>query len=105
MALEPKAPPKNDQGRPYFLWSEDLNEAAFRQIIDGSEGSELRAIYIGRLLREARVAEVWYYLTPQEVADAWTLVAPHLGRMRDFWQSLLEAWSESHRISWRSELK
>lgn len=100
MALQPKEPPKDPQGRPYFLWSEDMDEATFREVIAGQRGPELRAIYLGRLLREARVAEVWHYITPQDVADHWRAVSPHLGRMRDFWYELLEAWSGSHRISW-----
>ncbi len=101
MATQPKAPPLDAQGRPYFLWSEDMDEQAFREILKGEQGQELQVRYAARLLREARVAEVWYYLTPQEVADFWPAIAPRLGRLREFWRSLLEAWNESGKISWQ----
>lgn len=101
MPLAPKAPLCDENGRPYFLWSEDIDEDTFRRLIAGEEGSASQALYMGRLLREARVAEVWYYLKPQDVADHWTAICPHLGRMRQFWRSLLEAWSESGKISWQ----
>ncbi len=101
MATVPKAPPLDDQGRPYFLWSEDIDELGFRKILRGEVGADLRARYMARLLREARVAEVWYYLTPQEIADSWSELAPRLGRLTEFWRSLLESWNASGRISWK----
>jgi len=102
MAVHPTPPPMDDQERPYFLWSENLRDEEFRAVLRGDRGPELQALYTGRLLREARVAEVWWYLTPQDVADRWVHVRPHLGRKRDFWAGLLEAWSEAGRISWQA---
>lgn len=101
MATVPKAPPLDDQGRPYFLWSEDIDESDFSRILRGERGPDLQARYMARLLREARVAEVWYYLTPQEVADRWEELAPRLGHLAEFWRSLLESWNASGRISWK----
>lgn len=101
MPLQPAQPPLDERGRPYFLWSEDMGEDEFRSILRGEKGPELQALYTGRLLREARVAEVWWYLTPQEVAERWPTASRHLGRAREFWRGLLEAWNEAGRISWQ----
>lgn len=102
MPLTPAPPPLDERGRPYFLWSEDLSDEDFRAILNGDRGPEQQALYTGRLLREARVAEVWWYLTPQEVADRWAAASRHLGRAREFWRDLLEAWSEAGRVSWQA---
>lgn len=101
MPLEPERPPTDPEGRPYFLWSEDMSEEEFRRVLQGERGRDLQALYTGRLLREARVAEVWWFLTPQDVADRWAAASPHLGRARLFWRGLLEAWHEAGRISWQ----
>ena len=88
-------------GRPYFLWSEDMTDAIFREVLSCQHGDALRNLYMGRLLREARVAEVWHYIRPQQIADNWAGISPHLGRLREFWRELLEAWSEAGKISWQ----
>ncbi len=78
-------------GRPYFLWSEDLTVADFRRRLRGDDESErLRLLTI--LLREARDMDVWEFVTPQEVADALPRVASRLGRRRAFWEFLIEGW-------------
>lgn len=101
MPTLPAQPPLDAKGRLYFLWSEDMDEARFRDILAGLEGPEQQALYTARLLREARVAEVWHYLSPQDVADRWPVAQKHLGRMTEFWRSLLESWNEASRVSWK----
>lgn len=88
------------EGRPYFLWSEDMNDQKFREVLAGTEGRQEQSLYTARLLREARVAEVWAYLTPQDIADRWPNIKQHLGRMASFWETLLEAWRDAERVSW-----
>ncbi len=100
MATLPVQPPLDAQGRPYFLWSEEMNDQRFRRVLIGAEGHEQQTLYTARLLREARVAEVWAYLTPQDIADRWPSVKHHLGRMASFWENLLEAWRDAERVSW-----
>jgi hypothetical protein len=43
-------------------------------------------------LREALFREVWNYMTLEEVLENWDLIRAHLGRMRPFWDSLLNGW-------------
>lgn len=80
------------QTRPYFLWSEDLTNAQFREILQGGRGPFLQAVYMGRLLREARMSDVWQFLTPDDVATHWPNVKKHLGRRKAFWEFLLGIW-------------
>lgn len=82
------------QAHPYFLWSEDLTVSQLRRILAGAEGEFLRTVYLGRLLREARIGDVWKFVSPQEVAARWSSVAKHLGRRKRFWQFLLDVWRE-----------
>jgi len=100
MPTLPVQPPLDAQGRPYFLWSEDMNDQRFRQVLAGAEGQEAQTLLTARLLREARVAEAWAYLTPQDIADRWPSVEQHLGRITSFWETLLEAWRDAERASW-----
>lgn len=46
----------------------------------------------GHLMREARFREVWDYLTLDDVLENWEEIRPHLGRMRSFWEFLLDGW-------------
>lgn len=78
---------------PYFLWSEDTSIKEFRNIL-ASNGHPERILYIARLLREAKVSDVWKFLTPQQVADSFEEAAPHVGRKRAFWEYLLFVWKK-----------
>jgi hypothetical protein len=46
------------------------------------------------ILREARVPEVWDFITPEELAKNWDLLEPRLGRRRDLWAYLIKTWRE-----------
>jgi len=77
--------------RPYFLWDEHRTVAEFEADLR-SEPLLLWARDIGKLMREARDRDVWRFTTPTEVADRFDLLAPHLGRKREFWEYLLDGW-------------
>ncbi|GMU53711.1 MAG: hypothetical protein AMXMBFR33_28570 [Candidatus Xenobia bacterium] len=82
------------ESRPYFLWSEDLNVGDLRAILAGERGAYLQEVYLGRLLREARVHEVWQFVTPEDVVTHWDRLSRHLGRARSFWEYLLSVWEK-----------
>jgi hypothetical protein len=73
---------------PYFLWDEPMTVAQFRERLGSTERPRL----LGKLLREARDTDVWYFTTPAEVVRQWREIAPHLGRRRPFWEFLLGQW-------------
>ena len=77
---------------PYFLWSENTTIEEFREILASNRPE--RVLNIARLLREAKVSDVWKFLTPQQVADSFSDTSPHLGRKRDFWNYLLSVWKK-----------
>ena len=84
---------EDPESNPYFLWSEDMTLRELREILAGSQGDYLRWVYSGRILREARIKDVWQFFTPAWISQEWTKVSPYLGRKRIFWQKCLEVWS------------
>ena len=68
----------DDARRPDFLWDEDLSIAEFKEALaaGGDEGDRVP----GKMLREANDQDVWRFVTPQQVATAFDVVAdPALG--------------------------
>jgi hypothetical protein len=77
--------------RPWFLWDVQISDAEFRQRLRHPDPL-IRAQWQGALLREARFAEVWDYVTLEEILRDWPYIHRHLGRMRPFWDWLLDGW-------------
>ena len=78
-------------GRPYFLWDVNITDAELRERLKSSDPL-IRAQWEGRIMREARFADVWTYMTLSDVLRDWELIQKHLGRMRGYWQFLLNGW-------------
>ena len=55
-----------------------------------SEPARLRLVAL--ILREARDADVWRFVTPEEVIRLWPRLAGRLGLRRTFWEFLLDRW-------------
>src|SRR5271155_2302259 len=81
--------------KPYFLWSEDLTVAELREILKGARGEDLRLQYMGRILRECRLQDVWKFLRPQDIAEHWDSLQRRLGRSRKMWTYLLDVWTRN----------
>ncbi len=78
---------------PYFLWDEPMTVAEFKtKLASASEGERMRLL--GKVLREARDTDVWFFTTPQEVVFHWDKIERHLGRRRGFWTFLVTQWQE-----------
>lgn len=78
---------------PYFLWDDPMTVADVRRRLEtGPEPDRLRLL--GKILREARDTDVWLFTTPQQVAQLWTGIEPHLGRRRSFWHFLIGRWRD-----------
>jgi hypothetical protein len=84
--------PSSADETPFFLWSEDIPEDEFVSILKGEKGDYLRHLYMGRLLREGRLADVWRYLDVHDIQSQWQGIRPHLGKRRLFWEYLLNTW-------------
>lgn len=90
MRLPPTSPDLlHDDHRPYFLWWTDATVGDLRRHLASGDVAE-RAYWLGALLREANTRDVWLYVTPAEVRQAWPSLLRHLGRTRSRWAWLLE---------------
>lgn len=81
----------NDSEIPYFLWDEPMTIGELKTKL-GSASAEAKSRILGKILREARDIDVWYFTSPVEVWRDWDEVSKHLGRKREFWKFLFEAW-------------
>jgi hypothetical protein len=81
----------DDSKRPYFLWDEDITIAELREHLKSGPADE-RERLLGKMLREARDIDVWYFVTPADVARALPSVERRLGRRLAFWKFLIEGW-------------
>lgn len=92
-ALAPTPPERlvNDQGQPYFLWDEELTIDEFRARLHDPD-PEVRAYYVGKLMRQAKPDDVFTFVSLSEIYDLLPRVERYLGRTRAFWGWLLERW-------------
>lgn len=82
------------QGRPYFLWDCDLNDAEFRARLADPD-PQVRAALTGKLMRQAKPDDVFRYVTEADVRALWGLVLPYLGVSRAFWVWLFGVWDRT----------
>lgn len=75
-------------GRPYFLWDLEMTLAEFRLRLRDPD-PEVRAYLIGKLLRQARPADVARFVSEDEVRAIWPLAERYVGRARDLWRARL----------------
>lgn len=74
--------------RPYFLWWTEATSSDLRAHLNDPD-PDVRAYWLGALLREANSRDVWLFTTPAEIRDAWPRLGRHLGRSRAMWGWLL----------------
>ena len=77
-----------DSHRPYFLWWTNASVADLRAWL-ADRDPEVRAYWMGALLREANTRDVWLFVTPDAIRASWDLLQRHLGRSRAMWAYLL----------------
>jgi hypothetical protein len=80
-----------------FAWDRPESAASLQAKLAGdpSDGWLRTAAW---LMREARVDQVWQFLTPRQIADRFAQLSPMLGRRRPLWEYLLHAAHELGRI-------
>jgi len=79
-------------GRPYFLWDENLSLDQFRARLRDAD-PDVRAYYLGKLMRQAKPDDVFTFATVDEVSAALPAVDRYLGHTREFWHWLLGKWA------------
>ncbi len=87
--LPPTSPSlTEDLHRPYFLWWTRASVADLRARLADPD-PEVRAYWMGALLREANTRDVWLFVTPEMIRASWDRLQRHLGRSRAMWAYLL----------------
>jgi len=76
------------RGRPYFLWDIDMTLDEFRLGLRNPD-PEVRAYLAGKLLRQARPADVATFLSFDEARDLWPRLSRYLGQTREAWRARL----------------
>ena len=80
-----------------FAWDRPETAESLRRRLTTATGAEwLRTV--AWLMREARVEQVWQFLTLRQVADAFPRLRPMLGRRAPVWEHLLRCAHELGRI-------
>ena len=74
--------------RPYFVWSTQMTVAQLHSALK-SPDLDVRAYWMGTLLREANSRDVWLFVTPAQIRELWPRLLRHLGRARERWAFLL----------------
>ena len=80
-----------------FAWDRHESEASLRRKL-GDENSPQWVNTAAWLMREARVEQVWNYLSLQQVHKHLPRLSPLLGRQRPVWEHLIRAAHELGRI-------
>lgn len=73
------------QGRPYFLWDVDITLAEFMEKLRDPD-AEVRAYWIGKVMRQAKVDDAITLLGRDAIIAAWPVLKGRLGRENSFWE-------------------
>ena len=87
------------RGRPYFLWDCDLTLEQFTGKLKDPD-PEVRAYLVGKLMRQAKPDDVFTYVSPRTIRELWPRLERYLGKTREFWSWLFDAWERQGRV-WR----
>ncbi len=78
------------QGRPHFLWDNDLTLGELRALLASADEIE-RGYWIGVTMRQARPDDALSLVDDAEIRRLWRHVEPFLGKSRAFWTWYLSA--------------
>ena len=76
------------QGRPYFLWDADMTLDEFQRRLSDPD-PEVRGYLAGKLMRQARVADVERFVSLTEARSLWPYLCRYLGSTREAWRTRL----------------
>jgi hypothetical protein len=93
LAPTPTARLLDARGRPYFLWDEDMTADELRMRLSDPD-PEVRAYFLGKLMRQAKPDDVFGFVSLREIVDQFSAVQRYLGRSREFWSWLIERWGK-----------
>ena len=77
-----------DSTKPYFLWWTDATVGDLKRHLQ-SPDPEVRAYWLGALLREANSRDVVLFTSGDQIREAWPQLIRYLGRSREMWAWVL----------------
>jgi hypothetical protein len=80
-----------DDAQPYFVWDVPVTVGELRRLLRHPD-RRTRAMWVARVMREARYQDVWKFVTLAEIVDLYPDLRRHLGRARPMWDFLIEGW-------------
>ena len=80
-----------------FAWDRPESAASLRARLAAASPTEWLNT-VAWIMREARVEQVWEFLTLRQVAEVFPRVSPMLGRRRSLWEYVLRVAHELGRI-------
>jgi len=80
-----------------FAWDRPESAASLRARLAEANPTEWLNI-VAWIMREARVDQVWEFLTLRQVAEIFPRVSPMLGRRKSLWEYVLRVAHELGRI-------
>lgn len=81
------------EGRPYFLWDNDLTLDEFRLLLAHPDAG-VRRYWLAQLVRQAKPDDVRSFVDLATLDREWPTIAAGVGRQRDFWAWRLRYWRE-----------
>lgn len=87
------------EGHPYFLWDSEMTLDEFRAGLRDPD-PEIRAYLVGKLMRQAKPDDVFTFVSAREIRTLWPRLERYLGKTREFWTWLFEAWESGGHV-WR----
>lgn len=96
--LAPTSPDRlvDARQRPYFLWDMEMTIDEFRGRLRDPD-PEVRAYFIGKLMRQAKPDDVFAFTTLDEITQQLPAITRYLGNTREFWVWLLSKWAPGAR--------
>lgn len=82
---------------PYFMWDYGFTIREIKAVLSGSDEQE-KLQMMGKILRDARYADVWKFFSLQEFLKYRERLVPFTGRMRGFWEFMHKKWVQYHLI-------
>jgi len=82
-----------DDTVPYICWDRDWTVADIRNRLRSAQGVEQHRL-MAWLMRELKIPEVWFFLTPTEIQREFEGISRWLGPARPLWEYLLGMWHE-----------
>jgi len=85
------------RGRPYFLWDMEMSLGQFQEALR-HEDPEIRAYFLGKLMRQAKPDDVFSFISLTEIMESWLRIQRYLGESKAFWSWILNLWEEPHEV-------